>query len=205
MKLLIVDDHPIVISGCRSLFSKDRNVKVFEALSIAGARAAMKKLTPDIVIIDDKLADGSGLDFAREIKSQNSSVRTVVFSTTDTPHLALEAIECGAMGFVCKTGAAADIRHAVRAAARGERWLSDNIAQQVALLKVRAEEPAVSLTQRELKVMKLLAQGGRTKEISDEMGISRKTVANICAALKKKFNARTSSEVIRIAIDLELL
>lgn len=79
MKLLIVDDHPIVISGCRSLFSKDRNVKVFEALSIAGARAAMKKLTPDIVIIDDKLADGSGLDFAREIKSQNSSVRTVVF------------------------------------------------------------------------------------------------------------------------------
>ena len=63
MKLLIVDDHPIVISGCRSLFSKDRNVKVFEAPSIAGARAAMKKLTPDIVIIDDKLADGSGLDF----------------------------------------------------------------------------------------------------------------------------------------------
>ena len=119
--------------------------------------------------------------------------------------IAFEAIECGAMGFVCKTGAAADIRHAVRAAARGERWLSDNVAQQVALLKVRAEEPVVSLTQRELKVMKLLAQGGRTKEISDEMGISRKTVANICAALKKKFNARTSSEVIRIAIDLELL
>ena len=66
----------------------------------------MKTLTPDIVIIDDKLADGSGLDFAREIKSQNSSVRTVIFSTTDTPHVALEAIECGAMGFVSKTGAA---------------------------------------------------------------------------------------------------
>ena len=109
------------------------------------------------------------------------------------------------MGFVSKTGAAADIRHAVRAPAQGERWLSDNIAQQVALLRVRAEEPAVSLTQRELKVMKSLAQGGRTKEISDEMGISRKTAANICAALKKKFNARTSNKVIRMAIDLELL
>ena len=140
-----------------------------------------------------------------EIKSQNSSVRTVIFSTTDTPHLAFEAIECGAMGFVSKTGAAADIRHAVRDPAQGERWLSDNIAQQVALLRVRAEEPAVSLTQRELKVMKSLAQGGRTKEISDEMGISRKTAANICAALKKKFNARTSNKVIRMAIDLELL
>ena len=92
----------------------------------------------------------------------------------------------------------------MRAVARGETWLTDEIAQQVALVRVCAQEPTVVLTQRECEVVKRLAKGQRVAEIAKSMEVSLKTVNSLCAALRRKLNARTSSEMVRIAIKLQL-
>ena len=111
MKVLtIVEDHPIVISGCRALLLDNGDVVLLEALTVTAARSAVERETPDVIIIDIKLPDGSGLELTREIVSANPLARVVVFSMSDTPMLAIQAIESGAKGYVSKNANPLDLK-----------------------------------------------------------------------------------------------
>ena len=205
MKLLVVEDHPIVISGCRALFSEDDGVTMIEARTASAARVALKDESPDVTVIDINLPDGSGLELTREFVALDPNARIVVFSMSDTPMLAIQAIECGARSYVSKNGNPFDLRDAVLAVARGDSWISDELIQEMALLRAKARGTTALLSEREHQVLRMLARGRSMAEIANDISVSYKTVAADCATLRTKLGARTSSEMVRIAVELKLV
>ncbi|RUP10748.1 response regulator transcription factor [Hyphomicrobium sp.] len=205
MKLLVIEDHPIVISGCRALFSEEDGVTMIEASTISAGRVAMTDEAPDVTVVDINLPDGSGLDLTREFVSKNPNARIVVFSMNDTPMLAIQAIECGAKSYVSKNGNPFDLRDAVLTVARGGSWISDELIQEMALIRSRARGTTAMLSDREHVVLRMLARGRSMAEIANDISVSYKTVAADCAMLRTKLNARTSSEMVRIAVELKLV
>jgi DNA-binding NarL/FixJ family response regulator len=205
VKLLVVEDHPIVISGCRALFSEDDGVTMIEARTASAARVALKDESPDVTVIDINLPDGSGLELTREFVALDPNARIVVFSMSDTPMLAIQAIECGARSYVSKNGNPFDLRDAVLAVARGDSWISDELIQEMALLRAKARGTTALLSEREHQVLRMLARGRSMAEIANDISVSYKTVAADCATLRTKLGARTSSEMVRIAVELKLV
>lgn len=205
MKLLVVEDHPIVISGCRALFAEDDDVTMIEVRTASAAREAMKHHRPDVSVIDINLPDGSGLELTKEFIRDDPEARIVVFSMSDTPMIAIQAIECGAKSYVSKNGNPLDLKDAVLAVDRGEPWISDDLVQEIALLRAKAPGTSVLLSEREHIVLRMLTRGRSMAEIANEISVSYKTVAGDCAMIRGKLNARTSSEMIRIAVELKLV
>ncbi|RUO98508.1 response regulator transcription factor [Hyphomicrobium sp.] len=205
MKLLIVEDHPIVISGCRALFAEAGGMEIEEARTAADARLALTRDAPDVTIIDINLPDGSGLELTREFVANYPDLRVVVFSMNETPILAVQALQAGAKGYVSKTGGSTDLREAVFAVARGETWVSGDLIQAMALLRAQNGATAELLNERERLVLRMLARGRSMAEIANDISVSYKTVASDCALLRKKLGARTSTELVRIASELKLI
>lgn len=176
-----------------------------EVRTVAAAREAMREHEPDVTVIDINLPDGSGLELTKEFIAQDPGARIVVFSMSDTPMVAVQAIECGAKSYVSKNGNPFDLRDAVFAVDRGEPWISDELIQEIALLRAKAPGTAALLSDREHQVLRMLTRGRSMAEIASEIAVSYKTVAGDCATLRNKLNARTSSEMIRIAVELKLV
>ncbi|MEQ1654018.1 MAG: response regulator transcription factor [Hyphomicrobium sp.] len=203
--MLIVEDHAIVISGCRTLFSEDEGVILMEARSLAAARAMMAAEKADVIVVDINLPDGSGLDLTREIVSADPNAKVIVFSMSDAPLLAIQAIDSGAKGYVSKNGDPMSLREAVLALVRGETWLEHDLAQEIALIKASRRGEDSQLSQRELLTLRLLVRGRSMAEVGSEVGVSYKTVAADCASIRQKLSARTSSEMVRIALELRIV
>jgi len=178
---------------------------MIEARTASAARSAQKNETPDVSVIDINLPDGSGLELTREFVAQDPDAKIVVFSMSDTPMLAIQAIECGAKSYVSKNGNPLDLKDAVLAVARGDSWISDDLIQEMALLRAKARGTTALLSEREHQVLRMLARGRSMAEIASDISVSYKTVAADCAMLRTKLGARTSSEMVRIAVELKLV
>jgi DNA-binding NarL/FixJ family response regulator len=200
MRVLIVEDHPIVVSGCRQLFAEYEGVLFYDASTIASGRQQLKKHAPDVIVIDVNLPDGSGLEFARELSGRCGETKIVMFSMADAPALALQAIDFGAKGFVSKSDSPTALLSAVEAVGRGETWLSDELLQKIAFMRAVPQSSPPRLTRREKNVLKLLVEGRHSSEIATELNISSKIVSTECAAIRQKLNARTTAEMVAIAV-----
>jgi two-component system, NarL family, invasion response regulator UvrY len=205
MRLLIVDDHPIVISACRALLADEEDLTVIEAHTLAAARKAIEVDRPHIVILDINLPDGSGLSLVRDVCAGVVAPQIIVLSVVDAPMIALQAIQSGARGFVSKSGEVTELCNAVRTVAAGGVWLSDGLAQELAFFKVRGKPSGELLSDREQEIMRNLARGCNFQQIAKSITVSYWTVVKECENLKNKFNARSSSELIRIAVELKLV
>ncbi len=194
-----------MISGCRTLFSEEEGISLLEARSIADARDVVALHDPDVIVVDINLPDGSGLDLTREIVAKNADARIIVFSMSDAPLLAMQAIDNGAKGYVSKNGDPLDLREAVLALARGEIWLEHELAQEIALLKASGDGLVSRLSERELMTLRLLVRGQSMAEVADKLDVSYKTVAADCASVRGKLNARTTTEMVRIAVELRIV
>lgn len=203
MKVLVVEDHSIVIAGCRAMFADDANVELLAARTLADGRALYDAYKPEVTVLDINLPDGSGLEMACDLSGQGA--RVIVFTMSDAPVLAMQAIENGASGYVSKSGDPEELRNAVYAVSRGERWLPQNLLQEVALLRVDRSRRAYMLSDRQLQILKQLVRGKSMAEIADEIEVCYKTVATDCAAMRTKLNARTSSEMVRIAAEMKIV
>ncbi|PPC85107.1 MAG: DNA-binding response regulator [Hyphomicrobium sp.] len=205
MKVLVIEDHPIVIQGCRALFAEDTDVTMIEARTAAAGRALYASENPEIVVVDINLPDGSGLELTGEILAKDPHAKIVVFSMSDAPVLAIQALEIGARGYVSKNGDPMSLHNAVRALARGEKWLPDDLVQEMALLRAGASGSTPVLSERELLILRALVRGRSMAEIASDIEVSYKTVAADCSAIRTKLNARTSSEMVRIAVELRIV
>ncbi len=199
LKLLLVEDHPIVAAGCRQLFARHPRIVLTEATTIAAARSAVLNGSPTVAIVDVNLPDGSGLEFARELLARRAKIEVVIFSTSEDPTLAIHALDMGAKGFVSKHDKPDALLLAVEAAERKERWLSDDLLQQVAYRRVIPSPAEYALTNREITILRMLMKGRLNTEIAAELAISFKTVHSDCVVLRRKLNARTMPELIAIA------
>jgi DNA-binding NarL/FixJ family response regulator len=201
LRVLIVDDHPIVISGCRALLETDPGVEVVEAQDGDAGFAAFFAEKPDVALIDINLPGLSGLELMRRILEREPEARIVIFSMNDNAVVAARAIEAGAKGYIAKNDDPALIADAVRAVADGGLYLHPEMARQIAFLRAGADAIGISsLSPREVEILRLLAAGRTMAQIADLLDVSYKTIANNCTQLKQKLGARSAMDLMRIAL-----
>ena len=201
--VLIIDDHPIVLKGCRRML-EDAGVKtVLEARDAASGYRLYRRHHPDVVIVDLTMQGGGlrGLDLIRRMRSHDQRSRILVFSMHSDPIIAARALEAGATGYVLKDSD--ELMTAFDQVRTGTPYLSNDLAMQVALVRTGVRtNPLADLTRRELQMLSLLSEGKPYGRIADELNVSYKTVVNACSQLKQKLNAKNLPELIRVAVQL---
>jgi two-component system, NarL family, invasion response regulator UvrY len=202
MRVLVVDDHPIVASGCRTVFADEPEVVLLEASDAESGERAFVAEHPDICVIDINLPTVSGFELARRILARDAAARIIMFSMNDDPVFAARAIEIGAKGYVSKTGDPNDLVEAIREVGKGEVYLPSAIARSIAFAgPTFAQSPLSKLNAREMEILRLLSAGKSLSEIAWLVHSSYKTVANTASIIRQKLGVRTSVELLRLAIE----
>jgi DNA-binding NarL/FixJ family response regulator len=206
MRILIVDDHPIVASGCRALLAGDPDVAILEAPDADSGERAFVAERPDVCVLDINLPGVSGFELARRILARDAAARIIMFSMNDDPIFAARAIEIGAKGYVSKSGDPGDLVEAIRKVGDGGVFLPSAIAQSIAFAGPGlAESRLAKLTQREIEILRLLGAGKSLSEIAWLINASYKTIANTSSIMRQKLGLRSSSELVRFAIESRLV
>src|SRR5689334_10079568 len=204
-KVLIVDDHPVVLSGCRALFASDNSVKIEEANDAKSGHRAYMSRKPDVTVIDIKLPDVSGFELMRRIRKDDPEAKIIMFSMNDDPAFVVRAVEMGAQGYISKGDDPRLFVKAVRKVAAGEKFISPHLAEAATFAGATIKaNPSAQMSGRELEILRLLGRGDKIFEVADALGISYKTVANTTSLLKQKLGAKSHSDLVRIAVEMEL-
>jgi DNA-binding NarL/FixJ family response regulator len=202
-RVLIIDDHPIVLQGCRHLLEDTGACELIEAQTAVAGYRQFRRQRPDMVIVDLALNGNglAGLSLVRRLRVHAARMPILVFSMHADPVIASRALEAGATGYLVKDTSAADLIDAFEKVRRGQSYISHDLALEVALLGTRGRTGMLAdLTQRELQALALLAEGKAYGQIAEELGVSYKTVANTCSHLKTKLGATNLAELIHRAI-----
>jgi len=203
--VLIVDDHPIVLQGCRRMLQSVGVDRIIEARDTASGYQLFCTHSPDVVIVDLGLQDNGlgGLELIRRIRADDFNVRILVFSMHSDPVIVARALQAGATGYVVKDTSPEAIMEAFQKVRAGKRYLSDDLAMQVAFANTSGQQsPLSELTPRELQTLSLLAEGKPYTRIAEELNVSYKTVVNLSSQLKQKLDAESLPELIRTAVQL---
>jgi DNA-binding NarL/FixJ family response regulator len=203
-RVLIIDDHPIVLHGCRRILQDAGVREVLEASSVKTGYRLFLRHRPDMLIIDLALQGSGlgGLGLIQRVRVNNPRIPILVFSMHTDPVIVSRALEAGATGYLLKDTAPEDLIDAFDALRAGRPYLNHRIAVQMALLGTRGQGKLLSeATPRELQTLALLAEGKSYGQIAEDLGVSYKTVANTCSRLKMKLGAQNFPGLIRMAIE----
>ena len=194
LRLLVVDDHEVVRQGLVALLDRRQGFEVVaEAGTVAEAIEQAHRYEPDIVILDVRLPDGSGVEACREIRAERPATRVVMLTSYPDEEAVLSAIVAGASGYLLKQIRARDLVSALEAVGRGESLLDPAVTEKV-LERVRriatgaAADDLAALTTQEQKILLLVAEGKTNKEIASEVFLSDKTVKNYVSSILSKLN-----------------
>jgi two-component system response regulator DevR len=195
MRLLVVDDHEVVRQGLVALLDRREAFQVVaEAATVAEAIEQARRHQPDIVIMDVRLPDGSGIEACREIRAELPTTRVVMLTSYPDEEAVLSAIVAGASGYLLKQIRARDLVAALETVGRGGSLLDPAVTEKV-LERIRriaagaSEHDEISqLTSQERKILLLVAEGKTNKEIAGEIFLSDKTVKNYVSSILAKLN-----------------
>jgi two-component system, NarL family, response regulator DevR len=194
LRLLVVDDHEVVRQGLVALLDRREEFQVVaEAGSVAEAIAAAHRYEPDLVVMDVRLPDGSGVEACREIRSDRPETRVVMLTSYPDEEAVLSAIIAGASGYLLKQIRGRDLVAALQSVARGDSLLDPGVTERV-LERVRRaasggeQDELGQLTAQERKILLLVAEGKTNKEIAGEVFLSDKTVKNYVSSILSKLN-----------------
>lgn len=213
-KVLIVDDHEIVRQGLVALLARREAFQVVaEAGTVAEALTQTRRFLPDIVIMDLRLPDGSGVEACREIRAEFPDTRVVMFTSHPDENAVLSAIMAGASGYLLKQANSRDLMNALEAVNRGDSLLDPIVTEKV-LERVRRLAAGefggelATLTAQERKILLLVAEGKTNKEIASEIFLSDKTVKNYVSSILAKLNlerrAQAAAFVAKHRIDSDI-
>jgi DNA-binding NarL/FixJ family response regulator len=200
VRILIADDHGIVRSGLKLLLDRQSDMEVV-AEAQDGVEALEKVLSarPDVAILDVSMPRMTGLQATHEIKKQAPDVQVLILSMHDDERYLFEALRAGSSGYVLKAAADQDLLDAVRAASRGEPFLT-TAAQQTLIRDFLERGEPPELTPREQEVVKLIAEAHTNKTIAEILHLSEKTVESHRANVLQKLGMRDRVELVRYAI-----
>jgi two-component system response regulator DevR len=194
LRLLVVDDHEVVRQGLVSLLERREHFQVVaEAGTAAEAVEMARKFEPDLVVMDVRLPDGSGIEACREIRAEFPATRVVILTSYPDEEAVLSAIIAGASGYLLKQIRGRDLISALESVGRGESLLDPAVTEKV-LDRVRRiatgpyTDEMAQLTQQEQKILLLVAEGKTNKEIAAEVFLSDKTVKNYVSSILSKLN-----------------
>jgi two-component system, NarL family, invasion response regulator UvrY len=205
VKVLVVDDHPIVRAGLRRLLADEPEVDIREAADGKAALGAFREHRPDVVILDLNLPGAGGIDVISRLKAADPGARVLILSMHDDLVHVARALQAGAAGYLVKDASPDDILLAIRRVAAGQTYLERAMAEKLAFAAIRTRpDPQRELSARDLGILRLLAEGRTLPQIAETIGIGYKTAANLCSRLKTKLGAASTADLIRIAIHARL-
>jgi DNA-binding NarL/FixJ family response regulator len=205
IRILVVDDHPVVRDGLRGMFGRDGIEVVGEA---ADGRAGVERaiaLRPDVILMDLRMPGTDGVTAIRELAARGVESRVLVLTTFDTDSDVLPAIEAGASGYLLKDASPEELRRAIRTAAEGGTVLSPSVAS---LLMDRVRRPSAEpgpLSDRELEVLALVAKGRSNREAAAELFISEATVKTHLLHVYAKLEVNDRAAAVAAAYERGLL
>ncbi len=211
LRLLLVDDHPIVRTGLRMLFQSEPGMQVIgEADGGAAAIAAVQKLHPDVVIMDVAMPGMNGIEATRQIKANSPETAVLALTMHEDEQYFFAMLNAGASGYIPKRAAPDDLVAAIRVVAEGNFFLYSTLARflmkDIAEKKnVPAEENSDSLTAREIEVLTLIAEGRTSREIAEALVISIKTVERHRENIMHKLDVHSRVELVKYAIKRGLI
>ena len=199
--VLIVDDHPILLQGCRRILEDIGVERVIEAQNIATGYRQFLRHIPDMVVVDLSFQGNglAGLALVERIKRHNPQARVLVLSMQSDPVVVTQALNAGATGYVIKDTSTEELVRAVNRVLKGLPYLSDDLASTIAFAR---KGPLADLTPRELQTLGLLAEGKTYSSIAADLNVSYKTVVNTCWQLRQKLAVKNLQELVRTAVRL---
>ena len=199
IRLVIVDDHPVVRDGLRGMLESQPDFEVVgEASDGEAAVRITKTLKPEIVLMDLRMPEMDGVTALREIKASNPQVQVLVLTTYDSDADILPSIEAGASGYLLKDSSREELYTAIRATARGETVLAPAVAARlVGRMRAPAEE---QLSSRELEVLQLVAEGDSNSEIASRLHISQATVKSHLIHIFGKLGVSDRTAAVTVAL-----
>jgi DNA-binding NarL/FixJ family response regulator len=204
IRVFLADDHAIVRDGLRAVLSAEKDLEVVgEEPDGARALAAIERLAPDVAVLDVEMPGLSGIEVAEKLNGQAKTL-VILLSMHKAPSFVQAALKAGAAGYLVKEDAARELTAAIRAAVRGDTYLSPRIAgAAVAALRSRSgKEP--HLTPRESDVVRLLCEGLTSKEIGARLGMAPKTVEGHRAAIMEKLDIHSVAGLVKYALRHDL-
>ena len=205
-RVLVVDDHPIVRQGLAQMINREPDLMVCgEAEEARSAFQAMATLQPDIVVIDISLNGPSGLEILKTIRQTDPRLKVLILSMHDEIVYAERALRAGANGYIMKQEATEMVLVALRRILAGDVYVSNRVAsrmlkQLVGGVPTARKSPIDDLTDRELEVFRLIGEGHGTRQISDDLHLSVKTVETYQSHIKEKLGLKNSRELVQYAI-----
>jgi DNA-binding NarL/FixJ family response regulator len=212
--IIIIDDHPLFREGLKTIISRDDRFKVVgEAGSGHEGFDMVKRLKPDLVVIDISLPDQSGIQLARDLRELLSEIKILIVSMHSKIDYIAEAFQAGATGYVVKESASERLLQGLKSVAKGDYYLDSSVSHAVVenLMKSPLKAAKITdadyatLTPREQEVMRLLAEGLSSKAVAEKLFISPKTVENHRANIMNKLGLHSTIELVRYAAKLGLI
>ncbi|SEB15686.1 MULTISPECIES: response regulator transcription factor [unclassified Mycobacterium] len=206
LTVMVVDDHPI----WRDAVARDLEdsgftvVATADGVAAAGRRAAVVK--PQVVLMDMRLSDGSGVEATAQVLAVSPASRVLVLSASDERDDVLEAVKAGATGYLVKSASKAELADAVRATGEGRAVFTPGLAGLVLgehrrIAKAPGADPAAGLTERETEILRYVAKGLTAKQIAERLTLSHRTVENHVQATFRKLQVANRVEAARYAIE----
>jgi DNA-binding NarL/FixJ family response regulator len=204
IRLVIADDHPIVLNGLRGiLISQSEFEIVGEATNGADAARLAVELKPDVVLMDLRMPVMDGVSAIREIKTRHADIQILVLTTYDSDADILPALEAGATGYLLKDVAREELYAAIRASARGEPILAPTVAARlIAQVRTPAED---KLSNREIEVLELVAEGASNSDIAGRLHISQATVKSHLINIFGKLGVSDRTAAVTVALQRGIL
>ena len=204
IRVVIADDHAVVRRGLRQVLESEGGFDVVaEAADIDSARRYVRGHHPDVLVLDLNLPDGLSLDDIPAFRAEFPETQIVVLTMQNEPAYARQALGAGALGYVLKEAAEAELVLAIRAAADGESYLNPRLGARVA-----AEPPAGApdgLSEREVEVLRMVALGHTNNEIAEQLFLSVRTVETHRAHIQQKLRLDSRAALVRYALDHRLV
>lgn len=212
-KLLLVDDHSLIRAGVRALVSDIPGYTVIgEANDGNQLPELVRRLDPDIVLLDISMRSTSGLDALAQLRATDSRCKVLILSMHTDPELIMRALETGAHGYLLKDTTATELEQALAALRCDERYLSPAIAHTVinqALLKAKANKPEAAdnhnLTAHQLEILRLIVRGKSTREIANGLGLSIKTVETHRSQIMKRLQIYDVAGLVLFAVREQII
>jgi two-component system invasion response regulator UvrY len=202
VRVLLVDDHDLVRTGIRRLLEDNEGIEVVgEARSGEEALSAAQSTAPEVVLMDVNMPGMGGLEATRKLLRINPDLKVIVVSVHTDGLVPKRLLEAGAVGYLTKGCSAEEVVLAVRTVKRGQRYISREVAQNLALNTVTGKGNGLeALSQRELQVLLMITQGRTIQEISDLLFLSPKTVSTYRSRIFKKLGVDSDVELTHLAL-----
>lgn len=210
IRVVLVDDHPIVLQGLEHLFGRQPDLEVAACCAtVADGLTAARTVRPDVIVLDLRMPDGGGLAFLDALSSEQLGARTVVLTAAISDDEVGQALQKGAAGLVLKESAPEQLIECVRRVHAGERWIdpgaTNRLLQTVSPPDTAAQGRAASLTGREREVVRMIASGLRNRDIGERLSISENTVKVHLHNIYEKLGVEGRMELLLLAQELKLV